>query len=97
MLSVEKIKDVVCPLAKKYGVERVYLFGSYARGEATEKSDVDLRIDRGAMRGFKCGGFYADVKEGLNCNLDILTTKQLRDDFLANIKKEEILLYDSVG
>ena len=47
MLSVEKIQKAIVPLAQKYGVDRVFLFGSYARGTATEKSDVDLRIDRG--------------------------------------------------
>ena len=46
MLSVEKIQKAIVPLAQKYGVDRVFLFGSYARGTATEKSDVDLRIDR---------------------------------------------------
>ncbi len=49
--SIKEIKDIVSPIAKKYGVERVYLFGSYARGEATDKSDLDLRIDKGGLKG----------------------------------------------
>ena len=67
MLSVEKIQKAIVPLAQKYGVDRVFLFGSYARGTATEKSDVDLRIDRGTLDGFRFGGFYVDVEETLNC------------------------------
>ena len=51
MLQIEDIKRSVTKLAKKYGAERVYLFGSYARGEATEQSDIDLRIDKGSIVG----------------------------------------------
>lgn len=65
MLSLEQIRHAVAPLAEHYGLDRVFLFGSYARGEATEESDVDLRIDRGSMRGLQFGGLYEDIKESL--------------------------------
>lgn len=94
MLSVEKIQKAIVPLAQKYGVDRVFLFGSYARGTATEKSDVDLRIDRGTLDGFRFGGFYVDVEETLNCKADILTTEQMGKAFLQHVQKEEVLLYD---
>ena len=94
MLSIEEIKNIVCPLAKKYEVDRVYLFGSYARGEATEKSDVDLCIDPGKLDGLEFCGFYVDLEEQLNCGIDLLTRRQLKKRFLENIQKEEILIYD---
>ena len=40
--SIEEIRQRIEPVAKKYGVSMIWLFGSYARGEATEKSDIDL-------------------------------------------------------
>ena len=43
--KIEEIAERVRPIAEKYNIDKVYLFGSYARGEATEESDVDLRID----------------------------------------------------
>ena len=49
--TLEEIKSIIKPIAKKYGVERVYLFGSYARGDITESSDVGLRIDKGSLKG----------------------------------------------
>ena len=94
MLSLEQIRHAVAPLAEQYGLERVFLFGSYARGEATEESDVDLRIDRGTMRGLQFGGLYEDIKESLARPVDILTTEQMGDRFLSHVRKEEILLYD---
>lgn len=44
--TVDEIKERVAPIADKYHLAAVYLFGSYARREATENSDVDLLVDR---------------------------------------------------
>ena len=93
----KEISEIVNCFVKSLSPKLVYLFGSYARGEATEKSDVDIRIDRGTLTGFKFGGFYADLEDKFERKIDLLTTEQLDENFLANIKNEEILLYDKVG
>ena len=72
----------------------MYLFGSYARNEAREDSDVDLRVDRGKLTGFAYGGFYGDIQRALGVPTDILTTEQLKKTFLDRIRKEEVLLYE---
>lgn len=43
--KIEEIAERVRPIAERYGVGKIYLFGSYARGEATEESDIDLLVD----------------------------------------------------
>lgn len=92
--TIEEIKTIVKPIAQKYGVERVYLFGSYARGDANESSDIDLRIDKGSLKGmFALCGLYTEIKEALERNVDVLTTGSLEDTFLHKIQKEEVLLY----
>jgi len=48
--SINQLRDLVSPVAKQFGVKRVYVFGSYGRKEATAKSDLDLRIDAGNIR-----------------------------------------------
>ena len=45
MLTIQQIKDTVADYFKDKPVKKVYLFGSYARGEATESSDVDLLVE----------------------------------------------------
>ena len=90
--TIPEIKQAVLPLAKKYGLKRVYLFGSYARGAATEKSDVDLHVDLGAAKGFALGGFQQNVQEVLGTSVDITTTKSLSQKFRNEIAEEEILL-----
>ena len=92
--TIEEIKAIVEPIARKYGVERVYLFGSYARGDVTENSDVDLRVDKGSLKGmFALCGLYTEIEEALQIKVDVLTTGSLEDDFLRKIQKEEVLLY----
>ena len=46
VFTIEEIKKRIEPIAKKYGLRAVYVFGSYARGEADAESDIDLLIDR---------------------------------------------------
>ena len=62
MLSIDEIKSYVIPVVKKYPVERVILYGSYARGDASDASDVDLVVESdGKMfnrKIFTLGGNY---------------------------------------
>ena len=48
--TINEIKNKTNPIAKAYGIGRMSLFGSYARGEATDDSDVDLYIERGRLK-----------------------------------------------
>jgi predicted nucleotidyltransferase len=92
--TIEEIRQKVTPIAKRYGVAKVYLFGSYARGEAKAKSDIDFRIDAGKIRGyFKLAELYCDLEESLKAKVDLLTTCALEEKFLNKIAKEEVLLY----
>lgn len=93
--SVGDLRAIIAPIAARHGVERIYLFGSYARGEATKNSDVDLRVDKGNLRGmFALGALYSDLEDSLGKDLDLLTTGSLDQRFLDQIAGEEIVLYD---
>ena len=94
MLTIDVISKLVSPICKNYEIDRLYLFGSYARGEATDKSDVDFRVDRGILTGFAFGGFYGEIQNTLGIPTDILTTEQLSDKFLSEIKKYEVIIYE---
>ena len=94
--TIEEIKSIVEPIAASHDVDRIYLFGSYARGEATPSSDIDLRVDKGRLRGLiALGALYADLEDGLGKKLDLLTTASLDQKFLQHIAKEEVLIYAS--
>ena len=42
--TIDEIREIVAALAARYGADRIYLFGSYARGEATAASDIDVIV-----------------------------------------------------
>ncbi|MDE7230891.1 MAG: nucleotidyltransferase domain-containing protein [Oscillospiraceae bacterium] len=77
--SFEEIAERVRPVAEKYGLRSVYLFGSYARGDANENSDVDLLIDDGdEVHGlFWLGGVYDDLCIALEKEVDMVTLNSL--------------------
>lgn len=92
--TVEQIRNIVMPIAHSYGVKSLSLFGSYARGEATENSDIDLLVDCGAVRSaFQMGGLYADLSEGLRKSLDLVTTDHRDKAFLGRIQADQLRLY----
>ncbi|MCC8049643.1 MAG: nucleotidyltransferase domain-containing protein [Clostridiales bacterium] len=92
--TINDLKEVITPIAKKYRVSRVYLFGSFARGDYNDQSDIDIRIEKGAMEGmFALCGFYTDLSEALDRKVDVLTTGSLEESFLQKIQKDEVMLY----
>ncbi|MCL2055464.1 MAG: nucleotidyltransferase domain-containing protein [Oscillospiraceae bacterium] len=75
MLTIDAIKKAVIPLAEKYNVVRVDLFGSYAEGRATEKSDADFlvkfNVDIPTL--FKVMGFREELQNKLETPVDVIT------------------------
>ena len=101
--SVEELKRRIAPVAEKYGLQAVYLFGSYARSEATEQSDVDMLIDRNGSKilgMFEMGGVYEDLCACIHKEIDLVTTQTLEQSstrqrtplFVQNVQTERIRL-----
>ncbi|GHS89676.1 hypothetical protein AGMMS49957_13390 [Synergistales bacterium] len=94
--DISEITRIIAPIAHSYGVGCLSLFGSYARGEATSQSDIDLRlVDKGSLKGlFRLAGFCRELAEQFEIPVDVLPTDALDDDFLDNISKEEVIVYE---
>ena len=93
--SIDEIKSKAVPVAKDYGISKLSLFGSYARGEATDESDIDFYIDKGKLRGLlQYFSFVDDLENALKCHVDVVTTSIEDKAFLGNIVKEGIVLYE---
>ncbi len=98
--TIEEIKKIISPIAASHGIEKIFLFGSYARGEATSESDIDFRIEASAIKTlFEMGALYADLEDAFGKNLDLITTSSLKYNndtlFLRNMRKDEKIIYDS--
>ena len=96
MLTIEEIKFIVIPLVEPYLVSRVILIGSYARGEATEKSDVDLIIDsEGKLSGFDYFGIAGRIIKKMPVKTDVFELREINKPsaLFDNINKEGIVIY----
>ena len=94
MVTIQQIKATVSKYAQKHGIKNAYLFGSYAKGEATVDSDIDIIIEKGRLQTYD---EYCDMKFGiedeLGVDVDLLTTDGVRPRFYELIKNDRILLY----
>ena len=93
--TMQELRDKIAPIAKKHGVKRVSVFGSYGRGEATPQSDVDLTIDRGEIKGLlQYSAFILDLEDALGCHVDVVASDSRDQRFLAAIQKDEVKIFE---
>ena len=68
--SVSDIQTLLTPIFDDYGISRAVLFGSIAKGTATEKSDLDLLVDS-KLRGLRFVGFMETICRAVGIPVDI--------------------------
>ena len=97
MLTVDEIRTIVTPLVEPFPVVRVILFGSYARGEATEKSDVDLVIDsEGVIDSWELFGLIGRIVKKMPIGVDVFELDEVKrpSDMFNSISNEGIVIYE---
>jgi len=93
-LSIEELRSIVKPIADEYGVGKVYLFGSVARGEEDEGSDYDFCIERGKIDCILIlSEFFKELHDAVGYEIDLVTTKSVNSEFLNRIMQEGVVLY----
>lgn len=95
IFNIRDIEVLVKPIAEKYKVNAIYLFGSYARGEADESSDLDFLVFGG--ENFKLTMIFAlaeDLRMVLQKNVDVFEINEIDkdSDFYNTIMKERMLV-----
>ena len=68
--KLPQLKHILTPVFDAYGIRKAVLFGSYAKGIATEKSDIDLLVDS-KLRGLRFVGFLDEVQRTVGKNVDL--------------------------
>jgi len=90
---VQTRREDILRTASQHGAYNVRVFGSVARGDADEQSDLDLLVDMEAGRSlFDLGGLLVDLEEQLGCSVDVVTEKGLRDRMRSRVLREAIPL-----
>ncbi|MCL2160143.1 MAG: nucleotidyltransferase domain-containing protein [Oscillospiraceae bacterium] len=98
MLSIEEIKSYIEPVVEKYPIEKVILFGSYARGDAKETSDVDLVVESGGkMRNIKIFTLGGELLNALPVRVDVYDILEIANPsaMYENIRKEGVIIYEN--
>ena len=95
--KIEDIKKIVKPIFDEYEVNRVLLFGSYARNEASLISDIDLCIIDPKIKSLKLFSLKGDLQKALSKDIDIFQISSIEIDspIYKNIFSEGITIYDS--
>jgi predicted nucleotidyltransferase len=96
-MSIEELvrtqRENILRTAARYGAANVRIFGSVARKEADEQSDLDLLVDMEIGRSlFDLGGLQVELEELLGCPVDVVTEKGLRDRIRDRVLREAIPL-----
>ncbi len=94
MSELEKMKEKIKPVAKKYNLAYVWIFGSYAKKKQKRDSDVDIIVrTEDVLGGFKIVEVKFALEEALEKQVDIITTGSIKDSLLEDEDLEEILVY----
>ena len=96
VFTIENIAALVKPLAEKYQIQQIYLFGSYARGEAGVDSDLDFLV-YGGEKTLNLSNIFSlaeELREVLNKKVDVFEIHEINmdSDFYKTIMKERLLV-----
>lgn len=96
-ISIEKIREKTAPIFRNYPVSKAILFGSYAKGNATIDSDIDLFIDtNGKLRGLDFIGLLEVLVNALEINIDLIDRSHIEQDSLImqEIERGGMVIYE---
>jgi len=86
-------REAILALASKHGAEHVRLFGSAARGEADDESDIDFLVDMQPGRSLlDLGGLVVELTELLGREVDVVTPRALKERIRERVMAEAVTL-----
>lgn len=95
MSELEEIKEKIKPVAKKYNLVYVWVFGSYAKKKQRKDSDIDIIVrTEDVVGGFKIVEVKFALEEALEKQVDIITTGSIKGSLLEDENLEEVLIYN---
>ena len=89
-LTIKQIAKIAVPILKKNGIKKAGIFGSYAKGEATKKSDIDILVQPPKGMGFGFAGLQIELSEKLHKKVDLVSYNGLSPYLKNNILEQEV-------
>ena len=97
MPTADELILTMIPVLKKYPVQKAALFGSYARSEQCENSDMDVLLEFSEPIGLGYGSLYLDLKEALPVAVGLLTMAALEEQpaqFRESVFRDMVVFYE---
>ena len=96
MSELEKISKKIKPVAQKYNLMYVWIFGSYAKKKQRKDSDIDILVrTEDVAEGFKIVEVKFALEEVLEKEVDIVTTGSIKGSLLEDEELGEVLVYQA--
>lgn len=94
VFTIKELKEIIKPILKKHGIYKIFLFGSYSRGEANKNSDVDIYCEKGNIHTLiDVSKLEEELKRKLRKNVDVIFIGSSMDKhFKEQIEKDMIML-----
>lgn len=83
-----KLRQYKPELERKYPVTKIGVFGSYARGEATDKSDIDIAVEIDGNMGLNFVAMADEIEWLLGIKTDVIPKRSIKPEYLNQIEKE---------
>jgi predicted nucleotidyltransferase len=85
---MKKLRAFKPELQRKYPLSRIGVFGSYARGEATVNSDIDVAIELNGPMGLNFVAMANEIEELLGTKVDVVPQRSFKPDYLQSVEKD---------
>ncbi|MEO5356130.1 MAG: nucleotidyltransferase family protein [Nitrospirae bacterium YQR-1] len=94
-IGTQELENKIITILKPYGVMRVGIFGSFARGQERPDSDIDVLVEFSSRKTFfDIVGIEQELSETLGIKVDLLTDKAVNPYIADRIKKELVVIYE---
>lgn len=90
MHTIEEITKTIVSISSQYDVDEIYIFGSYARGEADDISDLDIAIRAPRLTIMQIASLSFKIEKSLNVEIDMIPMETMEEPFLERISKEAV-------
>ena len=94
MISIKEIRDKSADVFNLYPINKVFLFGSYARGEQTEGSDIDMLIADSKVNILDISNLRQSLSDIFNVKVDLVCENEVSDVFKFLISDDEVLIFE---
>lgn len=94
MITIDSIKQLIVPVLKKYNIKRAGIFGSYAKGDATNASDIDILVElNNKISLLEFVKIKLDLEDILNKKVDLVEYRAVKPRLKDKILSEEMRIY----